>query len=210
MDPQFYLASASPRRRQLLEQLGLSFEVVAADVDERHRTGESPGDYVLRVARSKAEAVAERLGRPPLPVLAADTAVVLEGVILGKPRDRDEGLEMLSHLGGHTHQVLSGVALWNRGSVRTVLNESRVRFRAIGAAEAAAYWDSGEPRDKAGGYGIQGLGAVFVEHLEGSYSGVMGLPLAETAALLEEAGIGVLLKLRCEAWGFTEPPCLNP
>ena len=192
MDPQFYLASASPRRRQLLEQLGLRFEVVAADVDERTQPGEAPRDYVLRLARAKADAVAMRLGRPQLPVLAADTAVVLDGAILSKPQDREEGLAMLARLGGRTHQVSSGVALWNRGGVKTVLNESWVRFRAIDPAEAVAYWDSGEPRDKAGGYGIQGLGAVFVEHLEGSYSGVMGLPLAETATLLAEAGIGVL------------------
>lgn len=192
MDPQFYLASASPRRRQLLEQLGLRFEVVVADVDESPKPGESPRDYVLRVARAKAEAVAARLGGPRLPVLAADTAVILDDAILGKPKDREQGLEMLSRLAGRTHQVSSGVALWNKGRVKTVLSESRVRFRAVDAAEAAAYWDSGEPRDKAGGYGIQGLGAVFVEHLEGSHSGVMGLPLAETAALLKEAGIGVL------------------
>jgi len=192
MDPQFYLASASPRRRQLLEQLGLRFEVVVADVDESPNAGETPRDYVLRVARAKATAAAGRLGAPRLPVLAADTAVVLDDLILGKPKDREEGLKMLARLAGRGHQVSSAVALWNRGSVKTVLSESQVRFRAIDAAEAAAYWDSGEPRDKAGGYGIQGLGAVFVEHLEGSYSGVMGLPLAETAALLKEAGIGVL------------------
>jgi septum formation protein len=192
MDLQFYLASASPRRKQLLEQLGLRFEVVVADVDESPIAGESAGDYVLRVARAKAMAVARLIGRPELPVLAADTAVVLEGAILGKPKDREDGLNMLVRLGGRRHQVSSGVALWNRGGVKTVLNENWVRLRAIDAAEAAAYWDSGEPKDKAGGYGIQGLGAVFVEHLEGSYSGVMGLPLAETAALLKQAGIGVL------------------
>jgi septum formation protein len=192
MDPQFYLASSSPRRKQLLEQLGLRFEVVVADVDESPKTGEPPRDYVLRVAKAKATAVARLIGRPELPVLAADTAVVLEGAILGKPKDREDGLNMLARLGGRRHQVSSGVALWNRGGVKTVLNESWVRLRAIDAAEAAAYWDSGEPQDKAGGYGIQGVGAVFVEHLEGSYSGVMGLPLAETAALLKQAGIGVL------------------
>ena len=191
MDPQFYLASASPRRRQLLEQLGLHFEVVVANVDESPQPGESPREYVLRVARAKAEAVAGRLASPGVPILAADTAVVLEGEILGKPRDREEGLKMLTRLGGRMHQVSSGVALWNRGDVKTVLQESRVRFRAIGHDEALAYWQSGEPIDKAGGYGIQGLGAVFVAHLEGSYSGVMGLPLAETAALLREAGISV-------------------
>lgn len=192
MDLQFYLASASPRRRQLLEQLGLRFEVMVADVDEHPKSDESPRDYVLRVARAKAEAVAERLGWLKLPILAADTAVVLDDRILGKPKDREEGLQMLARLAGRTHQVSSGVALWNRDGVKTVLSESRVRFRAISHDEALAYWQSGEPQDKAGGYGIQGLGAVFVEHLEGSYSGVMGLPLAETAALLKEAGIGVL------------------
>ncbi|HEY3646319.1 MAG TPA: Maf family protein [Gammaproteobacteria bacterium] len=191
MGPQFYLASASPRRKQLLEQLGLRFEVRVADVDESPKPGERPADYVLRVARAKATAVAALIGRPELPILAADTAVILDDSILGKPKDREEGLAMLTRLGGRRHQVSSGVALWNRGSVKTVLQESWVRFRAIDAAETVAYWDSGEPRDKAGGYGIQGVGAVFVEHLEGSYSGVMGLPLAETAELLREAGISV-------------------
>jgi septum formation protein len=192
MDPQFYLASASPRRRQLLEQLGLSFEVVVADLDESPRPGEVPRDYVLRLAQAKAMAVAERLGRPALPVLAADTTVVLDGVILGKPRDREDAIAMLRRLGGRSHQVLSAVALWYTGRVRTALNQSELRLRAIGPEEAAAYWESGEPRDKAGAYGIQGMGAMFVEHLSGSQSGVMGLPLFETTVLLQEAGIGVL------------------
>jgi len=192
MQPQFYLASASPRRRQLLEQLGLRFEVTAADVDERPRPGESPRDYVLRVARAKASAAADRLGGPVLPILAADTAVVLNGAILGKPRDREDAIGMLGRLSGRSHQVLSAVALWKGGAVRTALNESQVRFRGITPGEAAAYWESGEPRDKAGAYGIQGMGGMFVEHLAGSYSGVVGLPLLETTALLQEAGIGVL------------------
>lgn len=192
MDPQFYLASASPRRRQLLEQMGLRFEVMAADVDEGLRPGEAPEDYVSRVAEAKAQAVILRLGSPVLPVLAADTAVVLEGSILGKPRDRADGIAMLSRLAGRSHQVLSAVALWHGGRVRRALSRSRVTFRAIPSEEAAAYWASGEPADKAGGYGIQGMGGVFVESLEGSYSGVMGLPLFETAALLKEAGIDVL------------------
>ncbi len=190
--PQFYLASASPRRRQLLEQLGLSFEVVVADVDEDPKPGEKPGDYVSRLAEAKALAVVERLGRPGLPVLAADTAVVLDGAILGKPEDREDAIAMLRRLGGRSHQVLSAVALWHAGRVRVALSRSEVSFRAIDPAEAAAYWESGEPRDKAGAYGIQGMGGMFVEHLSGSYSGVMGLPLFETAALLKEAGIGVL------------------
>ena len=189
---QFYLASASPRRKQLLEQLGLRFEVLAVDVDESAAPGEAPHDYVRRVATLKARAAVARLGTPGLPVLAADTSVVLDGAILGKPRDRKDAIEMLTRLGGRQHQVLSGVALWNSGALEAVLSESRVRFRRIGPEEAGAYWDSGEPQDKAGGYGIQGLGAVFVESLEGSYSGVMGLPLFETAALLAKAGVRVL------------------
>lgn len=190
--PQFYLASASPRRKQLLEQLGLRFEVVTADVDESPKAGEAPQDYVLRVAGLKARAAVAKLGGPSLPVLAADTTVVLEGSILGKPEGRDDAIRMLTRLGGRQHQVLSAVALWNRGTLDTVLSESRVRFRSIDSQEAAAYWDSGEPRDKAGAYGIQGMGAMFVESLEGSYSGVMGLPLFETAALLGKAGVRVL------------------
>jgi len=191
-EPQFYLASASPRRKQLLEQLGLRFQVVVAEVDETVQAGEAPRDYVLRVAGLKATAVAARLGNPRLPVLAADTTVVLDGAILGKPKDRDDAIRMLAHLGGRRHQVLSAVALWNRDVLDTVLNDSWVSFRAIDPVEAGAYWDSGEPRDKAGSYGIQGLGAVFVQSLEGSYSGVMGLPLFETAALLHKAGVRVL------------------
>ncbi|HEY4126632.1 MAG TPA: Maf family protein [Gammaproteobacteria bacterium] len=192
MAPQFYLASASPRRRQLLEQLGLRFEVVVADVDESPRPGEMPQDYVSRLAEAKALAGAERLGNPALPVLAADTAVVLEGAILGKPRDREDAIAMLGRLGGRSHQVLSAIALWQSDRVRVAVSLSEVKFRRIGEEEAAAYWDSGEPRDKAGAYGIQGLGGMFVEHLAGSYSGVVGLPLFETTALLQEAGIGVL------------------
>lgn len=186
-----YLASASPRRRQLLEQLGLHFEALATDVDETRHPGEAPADYVRRLARTKAETAAARLGDPEARVLGADTAVVLGSEVLGKPRDRAEGLAMLARLSGRSHQVLSAVALRHRGGTGIALNESQVTFRAIAPAEAEAYWETGEPRDKAGGYGIQGLGAVFVERLEGSYSGVMGLPLAETAGLLRRAGVGV-------------------
>ena len=189
--PQFILASASPRRRMLLEQLGLKFEVRAAEVDELPEPGEAPGDYVLRVSRLKAEAVARQLG-VSLPVLSADTEVVLDGSVLGKPKDRADALKMLSRLSGRAHQVLSGVALWKGGALDTARCESRVSFRALEAGEAEAYWESGEPRDKAGAYGIQGRGAVFVERLEGSYSNVVGLPLFETAALLRRAGMQIL------------------
>lgn len=191
MNPDFYLASASPRRRQLLEQLGLRFEVLPADVDETHRPGEAPADYVLRLAAAKAGTAAARLGDPAARVLGADTAVVLGSMVLGKPRDREEALAMLAQLSGRSHQVLSAVALWHRAALSTALSESHVSFRPITTAEAEAYWATGEPADKAGGYGIQGLGAVFVERLEGSYSGVMGLPLAETAGLLRQAGVSV-------------------
>lgn len=191
MNPDFYLASTSPRRRQLLEQLGLRFEVVVPEVDETPLPGEAPTDYVLRLARAKAEAVAARLGNPAAPVLAADTAVVLETAILGKPRDREDGLAMLARLSGRRHQVLSAVALWRAGRLETALSRSEVRFRGISVEEARSYWESGEPADKAGGYAIQGLGAVFVEHLEGSFSGVMGLPLFETVELLQKAGVRV-------------------
>ncbi|HEV2333850.1 MAG TPA: nucleoside triphosphate pyrophosphatase [Gammaproteobacteria bacterium] len=186
-----YLASASPRRRQLLGQLRLSFEVRVADVDETPRPGELPADYVLRLARTKAESVARKLGQPAARVLAADTAVVLGDVILGKPKDREDGLAMLGSLSGRVHVVLSAIALWHDGELDTALSTSEVSFRTIAADEATAYWETGEPADKAGAYGIQGLGAVFVERLQGSYSGVMGLPLFEAAALLHRAGMSV-------------------
>lgn len=186
-----YLASASPRRRQLLEQLRLSFEVRIADVDETLRPGELPADYVLRLARTKAETVVRELGQPAAWVLAADTAVVLGSAILGKPNGREDGLAMLQRLSGREHVVLSAIALWHDGKLDTALSTSEVRFRTIAAAEAAAYWDTEEPADKAGGYGIQGLGAVFVERLQGSYSGIMGLPLFETVELLRRAGMSV-------------------
>lgn len=191
--PTVFLASQSPRRAQLLSQLGLQFEVVAAAVDESPHTGEAADVYVQRVARAKiAAALAKYAGRDMAPLLAADTAVELDGRILGKPRDRAEGMEMLRMLSSREHRVFSGLALWNAGALRTGLSVSRVRFRAISSDEAGAYWQTGEPADKAGGYAIQGRGAVFVEQLAGSYSGVMGLPLFETAELLRTAGFKIL------------------
>jgi septum formation protein len=141
------------------------------------------------MAREKAETVWKQ--QNTLPVLAADTTVVLDGVIFGKPGSREHGLEMLDRLSARTHEVLSAVALASRTGVQLRLSVSEVRFRTITEAEAAAYWETGEPRDKAGGYAIQGLGAVFVESLAGSYSGVMGLPLCETAELLRSAGLSL-------------------
>ena len=186
-----HLASTSPRRRQLLEQLNLSFEIQKADVDEAPYSGEHPAECVLRLARTKAEVAARCLGQPDARVLAADTTVGLEGLLLGKPKDRDDGLAMLEQLSGRTHQVFSAVALWYNGRMNVALSTSEVTFRDIRTSEAAAYWDTGEPVDKAGGYGIQGLGAVFIARLQGSYSGVVGLPLYETVELLRGAGISV-------------------
>ena len=189
--PQICLASQSPRRRQLLEQIGIDYEAVALDVEEVARANERPLDYVRRLALEKARAGWDCAGlRRGLPALGADTAVVLDGRVLGKPTDRGEAMTMLELLSGREHQVLTGVALVAEREVSDV-NVSRVRFREVSASERAAYWASGEPRDKAGAYAIQGLGAVFVSHIEGSYSGVMGLPLYETVELLRTFAIQV-------------------
>ncbi|AGA91323.1 MAF protein [Thioflavicoccus mobilis 8321] len=190
---QICLASGSPRRRELLAQIGVRHSVQPVDVDETPVPGEAAADFVVRLAIDKARA-ARGCQAPTggLPVLAADTAVVVDGMILGKPRDRDDGLAMLGRLSGRSHQVLTGVALIADGLERTALSTSRVRFRRLSAAEAATYWATGEPADKAGCYAIQGLGALFIAELAGSYSGVMGLPLFETAELLDAAGIHLL------------------
>jgi septum formation protein len=182
------LASTSPRRRELLAQLGVAFEVVAVDVDESCRAGESPEGYVMRLALEKARAGVTAARRVAPLVLGADTAVVLDGEILQKPAGRDDALAMLARLSGRTHRVLSGVALAGRCEY-TRMSDSLVTFREIGARERIAYWETGEPADKAGAYAIQGLGAVFVRRLQGSYSGVVGLPLYETAEMLTQCGI---------------------
>ena len=190
--PQLYLASKSPRRRELLAQIGVSYGIIAADLDEAPLPGEAPEDYVRRVALDKARAGRALLEIPgEVPVLGADTLVTIDGQILGKPRDADDALAMLRLLSGRTHRVLSAVALIG-AEERQALSTSEVSFRPIGDREARAYWNSGEPADKAGGYAIQGLGAVFLRELRGSYSGVMGLPLYETAALLAAEGIVLL------------------
>ncbi|WP_295541692.1 nucleoside triphosphate pyrophosphatase [uncultured Thiohalocapsa sp.] len=189
--PRLVLASASPRRRHLLGQIGLTAEVRSADLDETPLPGEAPVDYVRRVALAKARAVRATGAAGACAVLAADTAVICDDRMLGKPADADEAAGMLALLSGRAHQVLTGVALLGSAE-RTVVSSTRVWFRTISAAEAAAYWASGEPRDKAGGYALQGLGAVFVERLEGSWSGVVGLPLFETAELLAAEGLPVL------------------
>jgi len=187
MQPVICLASNSPRRRELLSQIGVAHMVMAADIDESVHPGEPPQAYVVRLAREKALAIHHK--RPQLPVLAADTTVVVDGRVFGKPRDRTDAIAMLLELAGRTHEVLTAVALASAQGVSERFSASTVRFRKISPEECAAYWESGEPRDKAGGYAIQGLGAVFVESLSGSYSAVMGLPLFETGELLQAAGI---------------------
>jgi septum formation protein len=185
-----YLASGSPRRRELLAQIGVPFQVLDVTVDEGRLPGEAPDAYVLRLARQKADAGwRARPVRSASPVLAADTTVVLNGRILVKPGDRSDGERMLRELGGRTHDVLTAVAVATAQGLISRTSRSEVTFRAISAAEAHDYWDTGEPHDKAGGYAIQGGAAIFVANLRGSYSGVMGLPLFETAELLEEAGV---------------------
>lgn len=188
--PRLILASASPRRRELLAQLGVAFEVTAADIDETPRSDETVEVLVARLAIAKARAGQD--GHPDAMVIGSDTEVALDGRIFGKPTDAAAGVEMLLSLAGRTHQVWSAVALVRGQGEAVRVSCSEVSFRAISPAEARAYWASGEPRDKAGGYAIQGLGAVFITRLVGSYSGVMGLPLFETALLLREAGCDVL------------------
>jgi septum formation protein len=183
-----YLASASPRRRALLEQIGVSYVVRVADVDETQAAGEPPMRYVRRLAEAKAACVWGESGASA-PVLAADTAVVLDGRVLGKPDGAAAAMAMLESLSGRAHEVYTAVALCSGAGLEMLVNVSEVRFRPTTAQERRAYCETGEPFDKAGGYGIQGYGAVFVERLSGSYSSVMGLPLCETARLLERAGV---------------------
>jgi septum formation protein len=180
-----YLASRSPRRRELLAQIGVAHELVAADVDESPAGDEPPRDYVLRLARAKAQAGWKRVDTTRrAPLLAADTTVALGGRILGKPADRDEAARMLASLSGKRHQVFTAIAVTLGGEVETALSASDVEFCALTDAEIRDYVDSGEADDKAGAYGIQGRAGAFVVELRGSYSGVMGLPLYETARLL--------------------------
>jgi septum formation protein len=185
------LASASPRRSELLKQIGVRFRQRTIEIDETARALESAEDYVRRVALEKARAVQRELGHDEVLVLGADTAVVVDQILLGKPADFAHARQMLRLLSGRAHRVLSAVALVGRREAVRV-SASAVWFRALSDAEIDTYWHTGEPQDKAGAYAIQGLGAVFVERLEGSYSGVMGLPLYETAQLLKDFGIQVL------------------
>ena len=189
-DSFIYLASGSPRRRELLRQIGVTFRVIGAELDETAFQGESALAYVSRLAQAKARVGWERsrdLGTAP--VLAADTAVVLDTRILGKPAGLNDAMAMLLELSGRAHEVLTAVALRTTAGLDLVVSHSTVTFRSIDPSEARAYWETGEPSDKAGAYAIQGYAAIFISDLKGSYSGVMGLPLFETAALLKAAGV---------------------
>ena len=202
-EPQLYLASRSPRRTELLRQVGLAFETLLLregfgrdrDVIEEALDAEPPGHYVERMARTKAQVAWQRMQNrklTPRPVLGADTEVALGHAIFGKPRDAQDAADMLARLAGRTHEVLTAVALRFEEHTDVEVSVSRVTLRKLRADEIERYVATGEPMDKAGAYAIQGRAAAFVTRIEGSYSGVMGLPLAETAALLARAGVSVL------------------
>jgi septum formation protein len=185
-----YLASQSPRRRELLRQIGVEFRVVEAQVDEARLPEETPEQMVTRLAREKAHSGLERVRSDSLdlaPVLGADTCVVLGGEILGKPANRTEGMEMLARLAGKRHQVLTGIAIAADAGVYDVVSRSTVDVAPLSPRDIQQYWDSGEAAGKAGAYGIQGLAGAFVHHIEGSYSGVVGLPLYEFVSLMNRA-----------------------
>ncbi len=201
--PRIYLASQSPRRRDLLKQIGVNFEVLLlridprrkVDVDETPHANEPPDDYVLRVSQAKAHAglgVLRFRNLPAFPVLAADTTVVLDGKILGKPADREEAVSMLRQLSGRQHRVLSAVAIAFDERIEVRLSETAVTFVALSEERIRRYVVTNEPHDKAGAYAIQGHAGAFVQRIEGSYSGVVGLPLAETVELLQLSGYPVL------------------
>jgi len=189
-----YLASASPRRQALLQQAGIRFQVILPDVEEVVRPGESAEDFVMRVAQDKARAgrvLVTKEGRPSAPVLAADTCIVLDNEIIGKPADREEGIRILTRLAGRSHQVLTAAVLMEEGKCQQALSRSRVVFGLLSEKEIEDYWESGEPVDKAGGYAIQGKAAVFIEHIEGSYTGIVGLPLFEVVNMIKKSGTGL-------------------
>jgi len=188
-----FLASASPRRSALLTQMGVRHEIRPVDIDEQILGGELPAAYVRRLALAKAEALWSRLGdEERQPVLGSDTTVALGNDILGKPLDQADGLRMLQRLSARTHQVYTAVALRHAGGCESRLSVSDVTFRALSSMEMAAYWRTGEPADKAGGYAIQGRAAAFIERIAGSYSGIVGLPLYETGELLHMIGFTLL------------------
>ena len=191
MTTKLILASGSPRRKLLLEQLAIIFEIEPPNVDESLVSGEAPEVYVTRLSEKKAQTVAAKHFGEAV-ILGADTTVVLHGNILGKPESKEHGLQMLNKLSGTRHDVLTGVSICNGSRTETFCVRTEVTFRHLGEKEIAWYWDTGEPHDKAGSYGLQGAGAAFVETLTGSYSNVIGLPLSETVLMLRDFSIECL------------------
>jgi septum formation protein len=185
------LASASPRRAEILEQIGVSFQIVPADIDETPMSQELPIDYVQRMAQEKAKRVIDSVAGSSMVVLGADTSVVLGSKIYGKPKNSEEALAMLADLSGKTHQVLTAVAMGDNQRCVIKLSATDVKFRELDPRECLDYWKTGEPSDKAGSYAIQGLGAVFVEKISGSFSGVMGLPIEQTSQLLQKFNVPI-------------------
>ncbi len=189
--PQIYLASSSPRRQELLLQMGVLFQVVTQNVDEVSRADESPENFVIRLALEKAQ-YGLRQTDNNIPVLGSDTAVVIDNTILGKPQNHQHAIEMLMQLSGRTHQVMTGVVLVNQQQTLSAVSISEVTFSELERGICENYWRTGEPSDKAGAYAVQGKGAVFIKNINGSYSGVMGLPVFETAQLLKQFNINLL------------------
>lgn len=189
--PQIILASASPRRRELLDQIGIRYHIQAADLDETPSATEKPSAYVERIAAEKSAWVQAHHDLR-LPILAADTSVVCEGQILGKPQHEADAVAMLQQLSGRTHHVYTAVSLRTHTAHWQALSITAVTFRPLSPSEITRYWQTGEPADKAGAYAIQGLGGIFVSAIQGSFSGVVGLPIYETAQLLNHVGIKTL------------------
>lgn len=190
-----YLASRSPRRAELLQQIGIEFIVLPSDIDETPLLNEQSNAYVLRLAAEKARACYDDLmcqSSPVYPVLAADTTVSIDGKILGKPQDDDDAFQMLSSMSGRWHEVHTGIAVATSEGVKVAISTTKVEMTQLSDETILAYIATGEPRDKAGAYGIQGLAGALIKRIEGSYSGVMGLPIYETAQLLSQAGIRIL------------------
>ncbi|MDO5054328.1 MAG: nucleoside triphosphate pyrophosphatase [Pasteurella oralis] len=196
INPQFYLASSSPRRAQLLQNLGFQFEIFSCEIDETPRPNEEGKDYVLRMAVEKNQVARQKWQQDNLsqdasylPFLSADTSVILDGNILGKPQDKVDAAQMLRALSGHSHQVITVICLADQQQIKTAVQITQVYFKTLTDDEIQGYIATGEPMDKAGAYGIQQLGGAFVERIEGSFSGVMGLPVFETVELLKEFGV---------------------
>lgn len=186
--PAIYLGSASPRRQKLLRQIGVDFIAVEPSVVEEKLADETPSEMVERLAMVKAENVLQKINQqPPRPVLSADTIVVVDNIVLGKPKNEEDALYMLSLLSNRTHEVLTAVALIDRHQVALRLSKSEVTFSTITPEQAKKYWVTGEPQDKAGAYAIQGMASIFIKNINGSYSGIMGMPLYETYSLLSKS-----------------------